>query len=102
MPTIPTVQQLTPQVLAAIVSAVISLIFRFVPGALEWFDKKDSQQKQLFMLEVTLAVGAFIGVYNMAATGFSQETLLTLLVTIFYSLTSNFVTYNFTKRPDSK
>lgn len=98
---VPTIQQLTPAVLAAIVSSVISLVFRFIPGALKWFDKMEPEQKQLFMLAVTFVVGAFIGLYNMAATGFSQDTLLVLLLTIFASFSSNQTTYSFTKRKPS-
>lgn len=97
-PSIPTLQQLTPALLASIVSAVISLIFRFIPKAQAWFDTKEPEWKQLFMLAVTFLVGAFIGLYNMAATGFSQDSLMTLLFTILLSLTSNQTTYSFTKR----
>lgn len=96
---IPTIDTLTPAMLAAIAGAVISLIFQFVPGASDWFARLTPPQKQLFMLSVMLAVAIILSIYTFTQQGFTWSALLTLILTIYTALTSNQVTYQFIKRP---
>jgi hypothetical protein len=96
--TMPTIDELTPAMLAAAVASVISLVFRFVPGARAWFDTLEGEHKQAFMLAVTFLVGCAIGAYNMAQTGFSLHALMILLATIFGAMSANQVTYQYVKR----
>jgi hypothetical protein len=94
---IPTIDTLTPAMLAAIAGAVVSLIFQFVPGASDWFARLMPAQKQLFMLGVMLAVAIVISIYTFAQQGFTWSAMLTLLLTIYAALTANQVTYQFIK-----
>jgi hypothetical protein len=94
---VPTVDELTPAMLAAIVASVISLVFRFVPRARSWFDTLSGEGKQAFMLSVTFLTGCAIGTYNMAQTGYSSHALFVLLATIFAAASANQVTYQYIK-----
>ncbi len=93
-----TIDQLTPAVIAGAAAAITALIFRYVPGAAAWFDTLRPVHKQWFMLGVTAFYGAAIGIWNMAVDGFTQESLLQLLIAIFASLASNQVAYQFIKK----
>ncbi len=95
--TVPTIRTLTPVMLSAIVGAVVSLVFRFVPGAKDWFDSLASEHKQLFMLGVTVAVSAVIAAYTYFQEGVTGDSFIGLLLTIYAALTSNQVTYQFIK-----
>jgi hypothetical protein len=98
MTTLPTINDLTPAMLSAAAAAVISLVFRFVPGAADWFNSLASTQKQLFMLGVTAAIALFIGLYTFAQDGFEASRLWSLLFTLYAALSANQVTYQFVKR----
>ncbi len=97
MHTIPTADDLTPAMLSAVAAAVVSLVFRYVPGASDWFAGLEATRKQLFMLGVTGAIAAAIGLYTFAQSGFSVERLWGLLFTLYAALTANQVTYQFIK-----
>jgi hypothetical protein len=94
---IPTIAELTPALLSAIVAAIISLLFRFVPALATWLDSKSPAGKQIFMLAITLLVAGFIGVWNFVRVGVSESSVLLLLLTIYTALTSNQTTYQFVK-----
>ena len=100
---IPTIEQLTPAMLSAVAGAIISLVFRFVPGAKDWYDKLGAEQKQLYMLLIVVGVATLIGAYNYmqaAALGTAHVTwssLLYLLFTVYTAATANQVTYLFVK-----
>ena len=98
MTSFPTVDDLTPAMLSATVAAVLSLVFRYVPGAADWFNGLPVTHKQLFMLGVTSALAAAIGLYTFAQHGFSSGRLWCLLFTLYAALTANQVTYQFVKR----
>lgn len=99
-PHVPTIAELTPALLSAIVAAIVSLVFRFVPGFAVWLDEHYSATgKQTFMLAVTLIVGAFIGAWNMVRDGVTEQGVILLLLTMYTALTSNQVTYSYIKPP---
>ena len=93
------IDELTPALLAAGAAAGLSLLVRFVPGVRDWFDAQSALQKQWTMFALTAVVALTIGVWNMAATGFTQDALVRLLFALFAALTSNQVTYQFIKQP---
>ncbi len=92
---IPTIEQLTPAMLSAIAGAIISLLFRFVPGLSDWYATLNSQTKQLFMLLIVVIVATIIGVYNYFQTGITWSSLLLLLFTLYTAATANQTTYRF-------
>ena len=94
---LPSIAELTPALLAAISGALISLIFRYVPGARAWFDQLDGERKQLLMFSVTAAVALIIGGIGLARDGVSEESLITLGLSLYAALTSNQSTYQFIK-----
>ena len=96
---VPTLTELTPALLSAVVSAVVSLIFRFVPELEDWLNRQPPAAKQRFMLLVTLAIALLIGIYNMIQYGLTEQGVLLLALTIYFSLSSNQTTYMFIKRP---
>jgi hypothetical protein len=96
-PHIPTIAELTPAVLSAIVAALLSISFRYVPGARQWFEGFTSDQKQTFMFVVTVSVALIIGAINIARDGLTEATVLTLLITCYTALTANQTTYQFIK-----
>lgn len=85
--------------LAAAAASGLSLLFRFVPGAREWFDQLTPIQKQWCMFGLTTVIALAIGLWNMAANaqGVTCDTVARLLFAIFAALTSNQVTYQFIK-----
>ena len=99
---IPTVEELTPALLSAIVAAIISLLFRFVPALSTWLDQMSPTGKQTFMLVVTLIVAGAIGAWNFAHSGITEQSVLMLALTVYTALTSNQTTYSFVKwHPES-
>jgi hypothetical protein len=94
---IPTIAELTPALIAAITSGLISLAFRFVPSLRTWFDQHTPETKQAFMLIATLVVGSMMGMAAIAKYGFTEEGLILLGLTIYAALSSNQVTYQFIK-----
>lgn len=96
-PHIPTIVELTPALLAAIVGAIASLIFRYVPWFSDWLDEQSPTHKQTFMLVLTLFIGLTIGVWNFARAGVDEASVVTLALSIFGALTANQTTYQFVK-----
>jgi uncharacterized membrane protein YfcA len=94
---IPTIAELTPALLSAIVAAIISLLFRFIPTLSTWLDQKSPNGKQTFMLIVTLLVAAFIGAWNFVRVGISEQSVLVLILTVYFALGSNQTTYQYIK-----
>lgn len=97
-PTIPMIEDLTPAMLSAIAGAILSLVFRYAPGAADWFAGLTPAQRQLFMLGVTSTIAILIGLYTFAQSGFNTSRLWSLLFTLYVALSSNQVTYQFVKR----
>ena len=98
---LPTIAELTPALLSAISGALISLTFRYVPGARTWFDQLDGERKQLLMFVVTTAVALIIGGISLAQEGVSEESLITLGLSLYAALTSNQSMYQFIKTAKS-
>jgi hypothetical protein len=96
-PHLPTIAELTPALIAAITTGLLSLAFRFVPRLRLWFDEHTPETKQSFMLIATFVVGLILGMAAIARYGFSEEGLILLGVTIYAALSSNQVTYQFIK-----
>ena len=96
-PHLPTIGELTPALIAAVTSAVISLAFRFVPSLRTWFDAHSPDTKQAFMLVATLVVGAMLGTAALVKYGVSEEGLILLGLSIYAALSSNQVMYQFIK-----
>lgn len=99
---IPTIEQLTPSLVSLALSILLSLIFRYIPGALAWFDKMGPEQKQAFMGVGTTLIVAAVGIWNFAHTGLTEANAILLAFTWIASLQSNAMTFNFTKRPPVK
>ena len=95
---IPTIAELTPALLSAIAGAIVSLLFRFIPALSALLDQWSPSGKQTFMLVITLLVAGFIGVWNFIQVGVSESSVLSLLLTIYFALTSNQTTYLFVKK----
>ena len=95
---IPTIGELTPALLSAIAGAIVSLLFRFIPALATWLDRWSPSGKQTFMLIVTLLVAAGIGAWNFTRVGVSETSVLSLLLTLYFALTSNQTTYLFVKK----
>lgn len=89
--------QLTPAVLAAAAAALLSLIFRYVPGAADWFQGLVPIYKQWFMLVLTLVFALAVTLWNIAAVGNAEDNVVKLLFALFAALTSNQVTYQYIK-----
>jgi hypothetical protein len=92
------ISELTPVVLAAAAAAGLSLVFRYVPGARDWFASLQPVYKQWCMFGLTAIIALGIGLWNMAVNGFSQDAVVRLLFALFAALTFNQVTYQFIKR----
>src|SRR5690242_14926575 len=69
-PHVPTIAELTPALIAAITTGLLSLAFRFVPRLRLWFDEHTPETKQSFMLIATLVVGLILGMVAIAKYGF--------------------------------
>ncbi len=65
------------ELILAIAGIILSLVFSYVPGAKDWFDKLDGTKKRLVML-VLLAMAAG-GMFGLACAGLGIE--LGLVVT---------------------
>lgn len=89
--------QLTPAVLAAAAASLLSLIFRYVPGASDWFQGLVPIYKQWFMLVLSLAFALAITLWNIAAVGSAEDNIVKLLFALFAALSSNQVTYQYIK-----
>ena len=89
--------QLTPAVLAAAAASLLSLIFRYVPGASDWFQGLVPIYKQWFMLVLTLVFALAITLWNIAAVGSAEDNIVKLLFALFAALSSNQVTYQYIK-----
>ena len=89
--------QLTPAVLAAAAASLLSLIFRYVPGASDWFQGLVPIYKQWFMLILTLVFALAITLWNIAAVGSAEDNIVKLLFALFAALSSNQVTYQYIK-----
>jgi len=94
---LPSIAELTPALLSAISGALISLAFRYVPGARTWFDQLDGERKQLFMFVITAAVALLIGGIGLAREGVNEQSLITLGLSLYAALTTNQSTYQFIK-----
>jgi len=92
------INELTPALLAAAAAAGISLIFRYVPGACDWYATLPPVYKQWFMFGMSAMAALGIGLWNMSVNGFTQDAVVRLLFAIFTALTSNQATYQFIKR----
>ncbi len=92
------IDQLTPAVIAAAVASITALIFRYVPGASDWFSQLQPVHKQWFMFAVSSLFAIAIGLWNMAIDGFTPQSLVKLLFAIFAALSANQTTYQFIKR----
>lgn len=62
---------MTPELIAAVVGVLLTLIFYYVPGAQAWLDTKTAEQKRLVMLGATLLVA--LGALGIACTGFAAD-----------------------------
>jgi hypothetical protein len=97
---------MTPQSLASIASAALSLIFSYVPGLKARYDLLSPSGKRLAMLLMVALVSG--GAFGIACLGWSQEFKLTttcdqqgaigLVQTFALALTANQVTYLVTPR----
>ncbi|HEY3289318.1 MAG TPA: hypothetical protein VGK87_04245 [Anaerolineae bacterium] len=92
------IDDLKPAMLSAAAAAGISLIFRYVPGARDWFGQLQPEYKQWCMFALAAVIAIAIGTWEMAANGFTQDALVRLLFTLFTALTSNQVTYQFIRK----
>lgn len=84
----PTIQRLSPALLSAIVSGLLSFIFNVIGPARDWFDQFTTQQKQNAVAIVTVLVGAIIGAINFIYYGFNADSLIILALCVYTSVTS--------------
>lgn len=92
------IDDLKPAMLTAAAAAGVSLIFRYVPGARDWFGQLQPEYKQWCMFALTAGIAVVIGAWDMAATGVTQDAVVRLLFALFTALTSNQVTYQFIRK----
>lgn len=90
--------------LAAVAGALLSLIFRYVPGLSGWYEKQDSQRKSLVMLGclVLAALGMYGAscwqVFEVPGLSCTDGAWRTLLGAFLAALAANQTTYTITRR----
>jgi hypothetical protein len=67
---------MTPQALAAIAAAILSLLFSYVPGFKSWYQPLETTYKRLVMLALVCLSAA--GVFGLACAGWGDQLNLNL------------------------
>jgi len=88
----------------ALAGGLLSLLFAYVPKLKDWFNTKDAQSKQLFMLALLAVVTAATGLLSCAnvETSFlpvfacDQAGLVSLVESFGYAVIGNITTYQST------
>lgn len=92
---------MTPEYIAGLAGVVLSLAFSYIPKLKDWFDKQDSQYKQLFMLGAMFLVVAFV--FGISCLGKSSvfacsgDGAWEALKVFAAAVIGNYVTYGTTK-----
>lgn len=100
--------QLTPELLASLVTIAFSLAFAYLPRVKDWYGALDSEHKAAIMGAVIILVG--LGSFGAACGGFiqlegvacNQAGIVALVQTIIYALLASVGSYTLLVKPFRK